>query len=87
MAKHRIALTKIRVSCHNLAIEKEQYQKPSSLPVDQRLCSICNVIEDEVHLICACARNVPLRRYFFSIVYSYSVYLHFNSVEKLVFLM
>ena len=33
--KYRIALKKIRVSCHRLAIKSGQYHKPASLPVDQ----------------------------------------------------
>ena len=35
--RYRIALTKIRVSCHRLAIETGRYQKPTSLPINQRL--------------------------------------------------
>ena len=50
--RYRIALTKIRVSCHRLDIETGRYQKPISLPINQRLCTLCNQVEDEIHLIC-----------------------------------
>ena len=40
----------IRVSCRHLAIETGRYHKPFSLPVEQRLCSACNLIEDEVRV-------------------------------------
>ena len=50
--RYRIALTRIRVSCHRLAIETGRYQKATSLPINQRLCTLCNQVEDEIHLIC-----------------------------------
>ena len=42
--KYRIALTSIRVSCHHLAIETGRYQKPTSLPINQRLASILHAL-------------------------------------------
>ena len=66
--RYRIALTKIRVSCHRLAIETSRYQKPTSLPINQRLCTLCNQVEDEIHLICICGRNAHLRMEFFGFV-------------------
>ena len=39
--KHRVALAKLRVTCHKLAIETGRYHKPAPLPVEQRLCSVC----------------------------------------------
>ena len=47
--KHRISLTKLRVSSHQLAIETGRYNKPASLPVEKRLCIHCGKIEDEEH--------------------------------------
>ena len=63
--KYRIGLTRIRVSCHRLAIETGRYQKPTSLPINQRLCILCNQVEDEIHLVCICKRNAHLRMEFF----------------------
>ena len=51
ITKHLIALTKLRVSSHCLAIETGRYHKPTSLPVDQRLCAECGVLEDEAHFL------------------------------------
>ena len=62
----RIALTKIRVSCHCLAIETCRYQKPTYLPINQRLCTLCNQVEDKIHLIC----NAHLKMEFFGFVQS-----------------
>ena len=59
--KHPIALTKLRVSCYKLAMKRvNTIAKPAALPVNQRLCSICNITEDEVHLVSDCVRNANL---------------------------
>ena len=86
--KHQIALTKFRVSCHNLAIETGRYHKPSSLPVEQRLCPTCKEIEDEIHLLCQCRRNAGLRRNLFRTVTQYHTQFEMlDPVEKTIFLM
>lgn len=54
--KYRVALTKLRVSSHHLAIETGRYHKPSALPVEQRLCASCAQVRDELHLLCHCSR-------------------------------
>ena len=63
--KYRIALTRIRVSCHRLAIETGRHQKPTSLPIIQRFCTLRNQVEDKIHLVCICKRNDHLRMDFF----------------------
>ena len=72
--KYRIALTRIRVSCHRLAIETGRYQKPTSLPINQRLCTLCNQVEDEIHLVCICKRNAHLRMEFLAFCKVYTLY-------------
>ena len=72
--RYRIALTKIRVSCHRLAIETGRYQKPTSLPINQRLCTLCNQVEDEIHLICICGRNAHLIIEFLALCKVYTLY-------------
>ena len=85
-ANYRKALTKQRVSCHHLA---GRYHKPSSLPVEQRLCSACIYdLIDEVHLLCTCTHNAHIRRKFFNLVVR--VYPYFESlsrIEKFIVLM
>ena len=81
-------MTKFRVSCHNLAIETGRYHKPSSLPVEQRLCPTCKEIEDEIHLLCQCRRNAGLRRNLFRTVTQYHTQFEMlDPVEKTIFLM
>ena len=80
--RYRIALTRIRVSCHSLSIETGRYQKPTSLPINQRLCTLCNQVEDEIHLICICGRNAHLRMEFFGFVQVYIYTLYFSSCHQ-----
>ena len=69
---------RIRVSCHRLVIETGRYQKPTSLPINQRVCTLCNQVEHEIHLMCICGRNAHLRMDFFFFVQS--IYpLYFSS--------
>ena len=64
--KHRKALTRFRLSCHPLMIEKGRHQKPP-LPRPERTCHYCpSEIEDELHFITSCPRydneRIPLYR-------------------------
>ena len=68
VAKYRIALTKLRVSCHRLQIELGRYHKPCSIPPEQRLCKSCNCIEDEVHFVCVCPVYNDLRDELYTII-------------------
>ncbi len=63
--KHRQALAKFRCSAHHLAIETGRHQKPK-IPVEKRLCSICNVLEDEQHHLIACSKNEVFRQALFN---------------------
>ena len=56
-----VALTRLRIGSHSLAIEVGQYRRPSPLPVEECLCSCCQTIEDELHFLCICPRYSALR--------------------------
>ena len=51
--KYRHSITKLRTSSHDLMIEKGRHQA-NRLPIEQRLCKICNVVEDEAHFLLSC---------------------------------
>jgi hypothetical protein len=53
---HTIALTKFRISSHNLAIETGRHTKPNKTPVEERFCIHCNrnEVETEEHFILTC---------------------------------
>ena len=48
-------MTKLRVSDHNLMIEKGRRIRPP-IPREQRLCSLCKTPEDETHFLLICPR-------------------------------
>ena len=53
-ARHRIALTKLRLSNHKLAIETGRYSRPFKKPAE-RICPICKIeMEDEYHFLNIC---------------------------------
>ena len=56
--KYRQIITKFRLSDHNLKIETGRYHK---VPREQRVCSFCNVKEDEIHLLLDCINNKLIR--------------------------
>ncbi len=45
--------TKLRISAHDLLIECGRYRQ-LKLPVEDRLCTSCKDIDDEVHFVMAC---------------------------------
>ena len=48
----RQCMSKLRCSNHSLGIEVGRHKK---LQVNERLCPMCKVIEDEIHFISSCA--------------------------------
>jgi hypothetical protein len=55
--KHRIATTRLRISAHNLAIERGRYTSPPT-PAANRICKHCNghKVEDEYHFVMKCTK-------------------------------
>ena len=54
---HRIAVTRLRLSSHNLAIETGRW---SRTPPDDRLCR-CGLVQNEDHVICKCEDTAHVR--------------------------
>ena len=44
----------LRTSAHGLKIETGRYTIPNPTPVEERLCDLCGVTEDEVHFLINC---------------------------------
>lgn len=69
LEKFRHALSKVRMSSHRLEIEAGRWHRPHSIPLDERKCRVCNIIEDEFHFILECTlfqniRKKYIKRYF-----------------------
>ena len=48
---YRFALTKFRLSSHELEIETGRGKQPVKTPISDRKCKLCNTIEDEFHVL------------------------------------
>jgi hypothetical protein len=55
---HRIAATRLRLSSHNLAIERGRWTR---LPRERRLCP-CGAVQDEQHLVASCPSTADIRQ-------------------------
>ena len=67
--KYRKSICKLRVSSHRLEIETGRWAKPNKIPLKNRLCMICNVLEDEFHFVLECSlykdlRKIYIKRYY-----------------------
>ena len=49
--ERRCAITEIRISLNCLLIEKKKKKRYLKIPTENRLCSSCNIIEDEKHFL------------------------------------
>ena len=66
--KHLLrAMSRLRTSCHPLKIETGRHCKPP-LPRQNRICSVCNVIEDEEHFLVSCKKYEAERLSLFKFV-------------------
>ena len=57
---HRTVISRWRLSNHRLNIETGRYTKPKTKRED-RVCTLCNVLEDERHVIFTCPRYHQVR--------------------------
>ena len=65
--KHRQALTRLRLSSHQLEIEMGRHTRPP-VEADLRICKTCKEkkIDNEVHFLTECTSNAPLREDLFT---------------------
>ena len=56
--KYRQYLSSFRISAHKLQIERERYLGKN---VEERKCTDCNIIEDEIHFFCDCHKYTNSR--------------------------
>ncbi len=64
--KLRNAISRFRVRAHHLAIETGCHAKPK-IPVGERLCVSCSVVEDELHHLIECKKLDSLRAPLFAL--------------------
>ena len=87
VVKHRVSLTKLRTSSHNLEIGRGRYVRPRVKP-EQRRCVVCNVMDDEIHFVTQCPINAGERRMFYQKMFSADPkFTSSNDKEKCIYLM
>ena len=79
--KYRKALSAFRISVHRLNIERGRYKK---LKVKDTLCTICNVIEDEIHIINQCTKFQMSRSQMIQIITEKKI--NMNKTSKEIFI-
>lgn len=56
------AFSRLRMSSHRLEIESGRWVKPNSIPMEERICTFCHVLEDEYHFVIECPVYIDLRK-------------------------
>lgn len=60
--KFRTAFSRFRMSSHRLQIEVGRWHKPQPVPLNERKCLYCNIIEDEFHFVLECQKYNDIRK-------------------------
>ena len=81
-------ITRFRISAHNLKIETGRHRRPEKTPLEERVCELCNKIEDEIHLMLYCKiydseRNIMFKE----ITDIFPAFTTLGDQEKFIFLM
>ena len=69
VCKYMKSVCKLRMSSHRLAIESGRWVRPVRIPIEERKCVYCDLLEDEFHFVLECKcytelRNRYIPRYF-----------------------
>ena len=83
--KKRKILTKFRLSNHTLMIEKGRHFK---LEIKERLCPLCQTVEDEIHFLIDCETyEKPRKAILERCTELKPQFGHYTSKEKFIFIM
>ena len=55
-------MSRIQLSSHRLMMETGRWDRPHSIPYEERKCIVCDTIEDEFHFILECSRYADIRK-------------------------
>ena len=73
---NRKAITKLSLSSHKLLSERGRWL---NILHEDRLCTLCNKLEDELHVICECPRYDTCRKLYIPLYY-----VKKTSLDKLI---
>ena len=85
--KYLIAFSRFRAGSHILEVERGRYTNPRT-PINQRLCIICQELEDELHFLIECRIYENERTLLFNKIYAvYPFLFELDRREKFTFMM
>ena len=86
--KHKIAISRFRLSSHSLMIEKGRHMRPK-IERNERFCHFCNnVVENEEHFLLMCPLYIPQRKTLEKVCRdNCNRYDALNSEQKFIFIM
>ena len=85
--KFRTALAKLRLSSYTLVIESGRHSRPI-VNVHERMCHICQCVEDEVQFMLDCRINSDERAHFFTkVTRAYPEFESLSNIEKCDFVL
>ena len=79
--KYRQCLSSFRISAHKLQIERGRYLGKN---VEERKCTDCNVIEEEIHFFCDCYKYNNSREKLYLELGNQHLFLGNDSKDKLI---
>ena len=83
----RTALAKLRSSSQTLAIESGRHSRPK-VNVNERLCHVCQCVEDKVLFMFDCTINSDKRAHFFTkVTRAYPEFESLSNIEKCDFVL
>ena len=85
--KFRTALAKLRLSSHRLEVETGRWARPNAIPFSERVCYVCNKLEDEFHFVLECPiyfdiRKLYINSYYFKRPNMFKMVELFNTTNK-----
>ena len=94
---HQRAITRFRVSAHNLHVETGRHHRPRPTPVEDRICMYCNdnmnekMVEDECHALMVCPKFEVMRGELMEVVSqhlpNFFFFVFLTQAEKFCFIM
>lgn len=67
--KHRVAFTKFVTKNHSLSVVTGNWHKPRPIPYRERVCDVCDKIDDEYHAMFECSKFSHIRKRYISTMY------------------
>ena len=80
--KQRKVMSEFRISAHNLKIERDRHLGKK---VEERLCTSCNEIEDEIHLFCDCVKYQSLRDEMYQVIFDDDAFKRKTKIENFTY--